>query len=229
MSQPGIARRRLGVDRRHLDVVQVLDVVLLGRRVPPPLLGEHVDDDRARPLGRVGQRLLETADVVAVDRSDVADPERLEERVRGDDLAQGTGQSVDAGVGELAHAGQVADDRAQPLTRLHVGGAEAEMRETQRQLRHGRGVRAAVVVEDDDHPLARVAEIVERLVGHATGQGAVAHHGHDPPVAALQLEGGRHAVGIARGRPTRGCSRSSRARTRCGSGSRRGRPPGGGG
>ena len=55
----------------------------------------------------------------------------------------------------------------------------------------------AVVVEDDHHPLARVAEVVERLVGHAAGEGAVADHGHHPPVAALELEGGGHAVGVA--------------------------------
>ena len=71
------------------------------------------------------------------------------------------------------------------------------MGEAQRELRHRRGVGAAVVVEDDDHPFAGVAQVVERLVGHAPGEGAVADDGHHPAVAALQLEGGGHAVGVA--------------------------------
>ncbi len=94
---------------RHLDVVQALDVVLLGRRVAPALLGEHVDHDRARPLGGVGQRLLQAGDVVAVDRADVADAQGLEEGVGCDHLAQGAGQAVHARVGQVADAGQFAD------------------------------------------------------------------------------------------------------------------------
>ncbi len=35
-------------------VVEALDVVALGRRVAPPLLGQDVDDDRARPRWRRG-------------------------------------------------------------------------------------------------------------------------------------------------------------------------------
>ena len=45
-----------------------------------------------------------------------------------------------------------------------------------------------------------MAEVVERLVGHAAGQRAVADHGHDPTVLALQLERGGHAVGVAEDR-----------------------------
>ncbi len=42
-----------------------------------------------------------------------------------------------------------------------------------------------------------MAQVVERLVGHAAGEGAVADHGHHPAVAALELEGGGQAVGVA--------------------------------
>ena len=91
---------RLRVSRRHRlrwsghrvehgSVVEVLLVVVLGRRVAATLLGEHVDDDR--PLGgqlhRVVQGVLELGDVVPVDRPDVAHAERLEERRRLEDLA----------------------------------------------------------------------------------------------------------------------------------------------
>ncbi len=84
-----------GTARMRLDVVEPLDLVLLGRRVAPALLGEDVDDDRPVPLGGVGEGLFHRADVVAVDGTGVADAERLEEHVRRDELAQGAGQAED--------------------------------------------------------------------------------------------------------------------------------------
>ena len=59
----------------------MLLVVVLGRRVPAPLLGEHVDQDRpvGRQLDRVVERVLHLLDVVPVERSDVAETEILEE------------------------------------------------------------------------------------------------------------------------------------------------------
>ena len=63
------------------DVVQALLVVVLGRRVAPALLGEHVHDDRALELGAL-RSAARALDVVAVDRPDVAHAERLEERRR---------------------------------------------------------------------------------------------------------------------------------------------------
>jgi len=51
--------------------VEVLLVVVLGRRIPAPLLREDVDHDRSLELGGVAQRRLQRLDVVAVDRSRV--------------------------------------------------------------------------------------------------------------------------------------------------------------
>jgi hypothetical protein len=78
------------LQRAHLGglhVVEALDVVLLGRPVAAALLGEDVDDDRPVPLGGMGEGLLHHVDVVTVDRSGVANPERFEEGVRRDHLA----------------------------------------------------------------------------------------------------------------------------------------------
>ena len=85
----------------HRRVVEVLLVVVLGRRVAAALLGEDVDDDRALggQLDGVAQRLLELVDVVAVDRADVADAERLEERRRLEELAHGGLDRLDALLG----------------------------------------------------------------------------------------------------------------------------------
>ena len=99
-----VERREFGCDDLDLHVVQTLDVILFRWGVATSLLGQHVDDDGTCPLGGVRKRLLQAGDVMAVDRADVADPERFEERVGCDDLAQGAGQPMDAGVGNLADA-----------------------------------------------------------------------------------------------------------------------------
>ena len=70
-----------------------------------------------------------------------------------------------------------------------------------RQVGHRRGVAAAVVVEDDDDPALAVAEVVQRLVGHAAGHRAVADHGDDVAVRVdAGVAGDGHAVGVGEDR-----------------------------
>ena len=59
-------------------------------------------------------------------------------------------------------------------------------------------VAATVVVEHDDHAPLVVAEVVERLVGHAAGHRTVADDGDDVAVVGgAGVAGDRHAVGVA--------------------------------
>ena len=183
--------------RAHLEVVEPLDVVVLGRRVASTLLGEQVHDNGPAPFRGVGQGLLHPGDVVPIDRPRVADAQRLEEGVRGDHLAERAGQTVHAGVGEVADGGKLADEVTDALASLDVGRVESKMGEAEGEARHGRRVRTSVVVQHDHHRLARVAQVVEGLVGHAPGQSPVADHGHHPPIEPLELEGTGQPVGIA--------------------------------
>ena len=90
--RPGAATVRLG-----LQVVEALDLVRLGRAVALALAGEHVEHDRARVAWRPCASACSTAaDVVAVDRTGVADAERLEEHVRLDELAERRGERCGA-------------------------------------------------------------------------------------------------------------------------------------
>ena len=133
----GVGRRR---DRRRrgdrggldLEVVQALDVVLLGRGVAPALLGEDVDDDGAAPFRGVGEGLLHAGDVVAVDGPGVADPEGLEEAVRRHDLAHRAREAVQARVGEPTEPGDGPQDVAGPLAGVDVGRAQAQVGEARR-------------------------------------------------------------------------------------------------
>ena len=174
--------------------MQPLDVVVLGGGVAAALLGDDVDDDRAVLVGGVAQRLLEALDVVAVERAGVADAEVLEERPGLEVLAQGGGGGLEAlvelvghrhAVDELLEAGPLA-----PVLRVdaHPGHRVGE-------LRHRRGVGAAVVVEDDDRLAARVAEVVEPLERHAAGHRPVADDGHDAALGAGSTP--RSSAGVA--------------------------------
>ncbi len=181
--------------------MQALDVVLLGRPVAAPLLGEDVHDDRSVPLGGVGEGLLHHVDVVTVDRTGVAHAERFEEGVRGHHFPQGAGHRVHAGDGQRAEGGEAAEAVPQPLACLGVGRVQAQTGQALRQLRHGGGVGAPVVVEDDDDPAPGVPEVVEGLIGHAAGQSAVADHGDHPSLGVLTAhrEGLGDAVGVGQG------------------------------
>ena len=219
--------RRADQRVEHGGVVEVLLVVVLGRRVAAALLGEDVDDDRAlgRQLDGVAQRLLERRDVVAVDRSDVAHAERLEERRRLQDLAHRRLDRVDGLLGRRADDGHVAQQLLEAALAAHVRRVEADLGEHLRQpvadaadqARRARGraggggvgrevgdrrrVAAAVVVEHDDHAALAVAEVVERLVGHAAGHRAVADHGDDVAVrVAPGVAGDGEAVGVGEDR-----------------------------
>ena len=80
----------------------------------------------------------------------------------------------------------------------HVAGVQAQPPEALAQLRHGRRVAAAVVVEDDDGAAVGVAEVVQALEGHAAGQGPVTDHRHDAAVVlGPQLERLGEPVGVA--------------------------------
>ena len=92
------------------------------------------------------------------------------------------------------------EEVADALAGLDVAGVQAELGQAPTRARDRRGVGPAVVVQDDEHPAAGVAEVVERLVGHAPGEGAVTDHGHHPAVVlALELRSRGDAVGVAEG------------------------------
>ena len=77
-----------------------------------------------------------------------------------------------------------------PIRRLRLGWSSRGSRDcgVGGEVRHRRGVAAAVVVEHDDHRTAAVTEVVERLVGDPAGHRPVADHGDD--VAVLVGAGG---------------------------------------
>jgi hypothetical protein len=178
--------------------VEALDLVGQGGGVTPALLGADVHHDGPVPLAGVGEGPLDRLDVVTVDRARVAHAELLEERRRLPQLPHGR-------LGRLGHPLEPVSDHGhrlehplEPRPLAHERGVEAEPGEALAELRDRRGVRPPVVVEDDDHLAAAVPEVVQPLVGHATGERPVADDGHHLAVALTpEGEPRRHPVGVA--------------------------------
>ena len=156
--------------------MEALHLVVLGRRVAATLLREDVHDDRPVVLGGVAERLLHALDVVAVERARVPHAEVLEERRRLEHLAHGGHEPVDALLELVTDHRHLVEHAVEARAVAEVGGVEAQAGEAVAELRHGGGVAATVVVEDDDRLLAGVAEVVQALEGHAAGERAVADH-----------------------------------------------------
>ena len=217
---------RLGrPDERVEDrcIVEMLLVVVLGRRIAAALLGQHVHEDRAvfRQLDRVVQGVLELFDVVAVERADVAHAQRFEERRRLQELAHAGLERIHRRSGLVTDDGQRLEELLEPTLAAHVHRVESDVGQCVRQLagdpvgqarmgrslvaalavgrqvRHGRRVRPAVVVEDHDHPPPAVADVVQGLVRHAAGQRPVADHGDDVAmIVGAEVAGDRHPVRV---------------------------------
>ena len=228
---------RLGRTDRRVEngcVVEVLLVVILGGRIPLALLRQNVHDDGS--LGRqvlgVSESDLQVAHVVAVDRADVADSERFEERRRLQEFAHCGLHRLHALLRLLADHGQVLQPRFDATLTLNVERVHSNPREAVRKLlgdsigegssvgavrtlrvdqrrlwlrevRDRGRVTATVVVQNDDDSLLGVSEIVQRFVRHATGHGTVADHRDDVSMVGRSgIAGHRHSVGV---RKNRGC------------------------
>ena len=181
-------------DRR---VVQALLVVVLGEGIALALAGEDVDDDGAVELGRLAQDVFHLGDVVSVDGAHVTDAEGLEEVLGAEHLPEGGSQALHAGLQVLTDDRDLAEDALGPLAAANVGGARTQAGDARGQPGDGGGVGPAVVVEDDQHATAAVAEVVEGLVRHAAGHRAVADDRDDAPVVGLpDVQRGGDAVGV---------------------------------
>ncbi len=199
---PDLAARVLlaGLDVEGLGRVELVGLVPFGGVVAEALAGDGVHDDGpAEPLG-LGERLLHRHPVVAVDGADVLETEVLEEPLWGN----GVLHALLHGVEDVVRRRADAADRGQPLLDqvedLLVAGVGAQRRERVGEAADRGRVGPAVVV-DDDHQLAVAGDgdVVQRLPGHAAGEGAVADDGHDVAVLATDGVGLGQPVGVAEG------------------------------
>ena len=169
-------------------------LVRLGVGEALPLLRHHVDHPGAVHPAHELQRVAELAEIVPVDRAEVAESELLEQHPRREQILDAL---LDV-LREVHHA--LAEDAAererhaldllpQPVG-PRVGHDPAERLADRAHV--GRDAHA-VVVDDDDDVAVGVAGVVHPLVGEPAGEGAVAHDRHDLVALALEVARGGHA------------------------------------
>jgi hypothetical protein len=163
-----------------------------------------VHDHRAAEAARETQRVLDRADVVPVDRAEVLEAEVFEHALRLQHVLQAALHAVQRPVDRLAHHRGAAQCVLHLAEHPLVAGTQSQSGQVVGEPAGGRRVRAAVVVDDDDHRAVGPGDVVQRLPAHAAGQRAVADHGdHRPPLAA-HLVGLGETVGVGqRGRRVR--------------------------
>src|SRR5699024_1136543 len=164
------------------------------------------DDGPAVELFGQLQRLLDRGQVMAVDGTEVLDPELVEHSglSGADHVLESALDAVDGAVGRASGRTGLTQGLLAPGQELLVAGRGAQLVEVGSESADGRGVGAAVVVDDDDQPPRRGRGVrgdgVQRLPGHAAGQCSVADDGHDVTVVLTgQLPGFGDAVGPGQG------------------------------
>ena len=192
-TRPGHRLARLSVD--DADGVETFDLVLLRGQVAETLVGDRVHDDGAVESLGTGQRVLHRSDVVAVDGSDVLQPQILEHALRRNDVLEALLHPVQGLVERCADDRRATEQPLAPVEEALVSTGRAQGREVGGQTADRRRVGPLVVVDDDDDRTFGGRDVVERLPGHAAGEGAVADDGDD--VALTELPGELEALGDA--------------------------------
>ena len=131
------------------------------------------------------QRPAQVGDVVAVDDADVGEVELLEQQAR---RPVGLDRRLDLGAEALDPAAEAERQLRQPLLDVLAGVEEARVEAEAVEVAGERADvgrdRHPVVVEDDHHRRLEAAGLLQRLVGDAAGQRAVADHRDDLAVLA---------------------------------------------
>ncbi len=204
---PGdVGEAQLGVERlacgqiEGAHPVELLQIVLDRRLVTVPLLGHHMDYHRlVIGLGRV-ESLLEQIHVVPIDLPGVFEIEGVEHRGRLQDLLHRVLESTGELISRLPDEGKPAKHPTQCSLGLLIARVEpvvGQSGQSGKSADRGR-IRATVVVENDDETLRfGHRDVIEGLVGHSPGQGAIADDRHR--VTGVFGEGVAKCVGQRRG------------------------------
>ncbi len=181
--------------------MELVGLVALRGVVPEALAGQRVHDHRPAELLGLAQRGLHRDPVVPVDGADVLQAQVLEEPLRGERVLEALLHRVQRVVRRCADARHGVQPLLDLVEQGLVARVGAQRAERGGQAADGRGVGAAVVVDDDDQAAAaRDRDVVERLPGHAAGEGTVTGDGHDVAVLPADGVGLGQAVGVGQRR-----------------------------
>ena len=178
------------------DRVEVVFVVILGCLEPPALRREAVHDHRTAEVLRQRQSPLHGGDVMAVDGTDVLHAEIGEEALGGQHVLDARLESVQEVVGVTAHQRRGRHRALHDGEQLLVATIGAQRRQLVGEPADGRGVGAAVVVDDHDQGQVLLSrDVVEGFPGHAAGEGTVTDHRYHRAALTAKLERLRQTLG----------------------------------
>ncbi len=182
--------------RGHL--MQAVHLVLFGRRVAEPLLGDHVQEDGPAEVTGPPQRVLHKPLVMPVDGADVLEAQVLEHHLRLNDVLDAPLDAVQRPVQRRADQRGPGQRGLDVVEHVLVPRVDPDRGQVLGQAADRRLIRPAVVVHDHDQPrvLGR-GDVVQRLPGHPAGQRPVADdRDHGPVRLAAQLVRLGQAVGV---------------------------------
>ena len=201
--RPETSNGRPGLGVETADAVELVGLVVDGRVVAAALLGDDVHDDRAAEGLRARRRAASTA----CSSWPSTGPRYF--RPRSSNIPCGATMSLmpffmPCSVSYIAPptTGVRFERVLAPVEEPLVAAGRAQRGEVVGEAADGRGVGALVVVDDDDQGQVLVGgDVVDRLPGHAAGEGAVADDRDGVPVAlAAQAARLGDAVGPGQGR-----------------------------
>ncbi len=180
---------RLGTERHRArgggggHLVQAVLLVVLGELVAEALPGDDVHQHRAAEVAGPAQRCLDRLLVVAVDRAEVLEAQVLEQHLRLQDVLEAFLHAVQGAVQRAADDGRAGQRGLDVVQHVLVALVDPEAGQVVGQAADGRLVGPAVVVDHDDQPaVLGHRDVVQRLPGHAAGQGTVPDDGDHGPV-----------------------------------------------
>ena len=158
------------------------------RRISLPLFGEHMDENRVLSALRFPDHPHERRRIVSVHRSQIGHAHILEQHARNHQLLQAVLRPPDSGHNRIPVFG-VADGVINAVLHIQIGVGGADIAQIFGNAAHIFRNGHVVVIQNDDEIGFQPCRVVQRLICHSSGQGAVSDHGNHRVVLPLQVPG----------------------------------------
>ena len=162
--------------------------MLFRGRIALALFGEHMDEHRVLSALRLPDHTHERSRVVSVHRPQIGDSHILKEHAGDHQLLQAVLRLPDSGHHRISVFG-VADGVIDTVLHIQIGVGSTDIVQILGNAAHIFRNGHVVVVQNDDEIGFQPCCVVQRLIGHSTGQGAVSDHGNHRVVLSLQVPG----------------------------------------
>ena len=180
-------QRHAGLHVKGLRPVKTGRMLFRGR-IALALFGEHMDEHGVFPALRLPDHPHQSGRIVSVHGAQIGDPHILEHHARDHQLLQAVLGPADARHHRLPVPG-ITDGVVNAVLHVQIGVGSADVVQIFGNAPHIFRNGHVVVVQDDDEIGLQPGGVVQRLIGHPAGQGAVPDHGNHRIILSLQVSG----------------------------------------